>query len=141
MDIVNTESLPRSVEDLDKRRRAFVLAYVCGDRTRGKGAPSYRAAGYAAISVRGSAGGASRLLRHPAIKRAIQDLRAHLTEQASKRWILSAVERLQICAEIARNSDNSPRERISALRLDAELRGGFKQELETREIIVDLVVE
>ena len=138
MDSVNNATqLPRSVEELDTRRRAFVLAYVCGE-TRGKGAPSYRAAGYA---PRRAAAGACRMLRHPKIKLAVQDLRTQLTRIAGERWILSAVERLHICAEIARDNGNSPRERISALRLDAELRGGFKQQLETRDINVDLVID
>ena len=66
-----------------------------------------------------------------------------MTQQVTRRAevgiILSAEERLEVCASIARDERVPPRARLAALRLDAELRGGFNQTIENHEIIVDLV--
>ena len=127
--------IPPTLDDLNDRQRAFVFAFVCGD-TAGNASASYRAAGY-----KGARQGSDRLLNDWRVCRAIEDLKDATIKEAERLAILTPAERLTICAEIARDPELPPRARLAAIRLDAELRGGFKEIVEKREIIVDLVTD
>ena len=124
-----------ALDKLKPKRRAFVVAFVCG-LTAGNGAASAEAAGY---SPNGSNVQASRMLANANVKSAITELRALTVEKAEKALILSAEDRFRICAEIANDIENAPRARLAAIRLDAELRGAFGVDKGNEEIVVDLV--
>ena len=124
--------VPASVEALKPRQRAFVFAFVCGE-TAGNASGSYVAAGYKARR------GRVPLMDRWDITAAIEDLREVTIRVAEQALILQPMERLQIIAAIARDEEHPPRARLAAIRLDAELRGGFKEITEARTIVVDLV--
>ena len=124
--------VPASVEALTERQRAFVFAFVCGE-TAGNASASYVAAGYKPRR------GQVPLMSRWDVTNAIEELRAVTIRVAEQALILQPMERLQICASIARDEEHPPRARLAAIRLDAELRGGFKEITEERQIVVDLV--
>ena len=120
-----------------KKHQLFVLAYAMGE-TRGNGAASYRAAGYKASPK--SREGARTLLRRPEIKAALDVLTSgSFMDVKPTGQSMTPGERLAICAQIARDQGVAPRARLAAIRLDAELRGGFKAQVEDIDIVVDLV--
>ena len=133
------EAIP-ALADLSVRHRLFVVAY-CAGPTKGNAAASYRAAGYPPRDSNKAA--ASSLRSKPKIRAALQALAAATARRPAKtlrRLPLTHEERLVICADIARAPGVPPRARLAAIRLDAELRGAFKAEVEDVDIIIDLVV-
>jgi len=120
---------------LSKRHQLFVVAYSLGS-TKGNPASSYRAAGYANSKNNERRGLA--LLRDKRIAAAHEVLTSGEVV-ASDASAMTTGERLAICAEIARDRGVAPRARLAAIRLDAELRGGFKAQVEDIDIVVDLV--
>lgn len=118
----------------NKRHQLFAISYALGAQA-GNGAGSYRAAGYDPSPTNKNT--AAVLLKRPDIRAAVASLRGEI-EEASKEPMTPG-ERLSICAQIARDAMYPPRARLAAIRLDAELRGGFKAPVEDVDIIVDLV--
>lgn len=110
----------QALDKLSPRRRAFVVAYVAGD-TAGQVGASYTAAGYSLTGDAASKAG-SRLLKIVEVQEAIAELRAEVRDKAEAEKVLSASERHEILAEIARD-DADRKAQIAAIKLDAELRG------------------
>ena len=119
-----------------KQQQRFVVAYVCGE-SRGNAAAAYRAAGY--TSKRGAPQNASRLMRTPPIQKAVKALTEEVRKHIDSSDIMYRAERLRICTAIARDPEYPPRARLAAIRLHAELQGGFNSKVEHHDIVIDLV--
>ena len=123
-----------ALDKLNPRQRAFVHAYVAGD-TAGNAAASYEAAGYKA---RGKAAGnnAPRLLEKAGIREAVAELREAVVKPQEAGAILTHQRRLQLLREIAEQADRDS-DRISAIKLDAQLQGELVERRETTTRTVD----
>ena len=110
-----------ALDALRPKQRAFVVAYVCGEDTAGNASASVEAAGYKSKTPRNTG---AQLLAKNNIANAVAELREQTTRKAERGAILSAAERLEICAEIARDKENRAGERLKAAELDAKLRSG-----------------
>ena len=118
--------LPDEVLLLKDKRQQFVLNFVCGP-TRGNTSASYRAAGY---SHRTSGPSSGRLMSSPEVQVAINALTDAMRSTILTSDVLDGAERERICAELARDPEYPPGARLAAVRLSAELTGGFNQWVE-----------
>tara|TARA_S200002703_G_scaffold91618_3_gene79102 strand:- start:4419 stop:4871 length:453 start_codon:yes stop_codon:yes gene_type:complete len=123
-----------ALDKLNPRQRAFVHAYVAG-ATAGNAAASYVAAGYRA---RGKAAGNAghRLLEKVGIKEAVAELREAVIKPREQGAILTHQRRLQILREIAEQADKDS-DRISAIKLDAQLQGELVEQRATTTRTID----
>ena len=121
-----------ALDKLNPRQRAFVHAYVAGE-TAGNAAASYVAAGY---SERAANRSGARLLTNADIVAAVGELREAVVKPREQGAILTHQRRLQILREIAEQADKDS-DRISAIKLDAQLQGELVEQRATTTRTID----
>lgn len=121
-------------DGLSLKQQLFVVAYTVGP-TRGNGAASYRAAGYATRRGRGQS---HKLLARDDVQLAIRKIKQHEPLRAGDGQVGPA-EMLLILADIIRSPDLAVRPRLAAMRLNAELQRMYDRKIEDEEIVIDLV--
>jgi len=123
-----------ALDKLNPRQRAFVHAYVAGE-TAGNAAASYVAAGYSGTRGADRAGSA-RLLAKTSVRQAVAELREAVVKPREQGAILTHQRRLQILREIAEDADRDS-DRISAIKLDAQLQGELVEQRATTTRTID----